>query len=113
MVSNAMRRLRMIENRYDNMRRKLQFLEQNMLEQHKKLNTELKTTNMDVVEIKRGFLELQNRMRMLIKEVQLRADKEDVEVIKKYLDFWEPVKFVTREQVEEILDRRLGVEHSE
>ncbi len=106
-ITNVIRRLRIIETRFENMHKKMQFVEQNMLEQQKKLHTEIKTTNLDVLEVKRGLLELQNRMRTLVKEVQLRASKEDVEVLKKYIQFWEPVKFVNAKQVEEMIQRAL------
>jgi len=106
-VSNVVRRLRIIESRYDNMRKKLQFIEQNMLEANRKLNQEIKANTLGMVEVKRGFMELQDRMRMVVKEVQLRAQKEDVDIIKKYLQYWEPIKFVTTDQVDEIIDQKL------
>ena len=106
-ITNVIRRLRIIETRFENMHKKMQFVEQNMLEQQKKLHTEIKTTTLDVLEVKRGLIELQNRMRTLVKEVQLRASREDVEVLKKYLQFWEPVKFVTAKQVESMIERAL------
>ena len=106
-ITNVIRRLRILETRFENMHKKMQFVEQNMLEQQKKLHTEIKTTTLDVLESKRGLLEIQNRMRMLVKEVQMRAAKEDVEVLKKYLQFWEPVKFVTAKQVEAMIERAL------
>jgi len=106
-VSMVIRRLRVIESRFENVRKKLQFIEQNMLEANKKLQTEVKTTNLEVLELKSGMLELQSRIRMIVKEVQMRADKEDVDVLKKYLSYWEPIKFVTAEQVEQIVRRIL------
>lgn len=106
-ITSTLRRLRVIETRFENIHKKLQFVEQNMLEQQKKVHTEIKTTSLDVLEIKRGLLELQNRVRTLAKEVQMRASKEDVEVLKRYLQFWEPIKFVTAEQVEKIVARVL------
>lgn len=106
-VSMVTRRLRVIESRFENVRKKLQFIEQNMLEQNKRLASEVKMTNMEILEMKSGMLELQERMRMIVKEVQLRADKEDVDVLKKYLSYWEPIKFVTQEQVEKIVKRIL------
>ncbi|MFQ5620815.1 MAG: hypothetical protein ACE5FT_03155 [Candidatus Nanoarchaeia archaeon] len=106
-VMNAARRLRMLESRNDNMRKKVQFIEQNMLENQKKLTTEIKANQMEMLEIKRGFIELQSRVRMLVKEIQLRAGKEDVDVLKKYLSFWEPIKFVTIDQIDQIIDEKL------
>ncbi len=106
-ITSTLRRLRVIETRFENIHKKLQFVEQNMLEQQKKVHAEIKATSLDVLEIKRGMLELQNRVRTLAKEVQMRASKEDVEVLKRYLQFWEPIKFVTAEQVEKIVARVL------
>ena len=106
-VMNLARRLRMLESRNDNMRKKVQFIEQNMLENQKKLTMELKAQQLEMLEVKGGFLEMQSRVRMLVKEIQMRAAKEDVDVLKKYLSFWEPIKFVTVDQVDQIIDEKL------
>ena len=39
--------------------------------------------------------------------MQGMAKKDDVQVMKKYLELWEPIHFVTQEQVEKIVQDML------
>jgi hypothetical protein len=100
-------RLRIGEERYNDLRRQLQFIEQQSLGNHKKVVGEIKLMSGEMTEMKHSIGELQNRMILLTKELQLMAKKSDVEVLRKYLDFWEPVKFVNSDQVEKILKEEL------
>ncbi len=103
-------RLRMNEERYAELRKKVVLLEQNMLSSQKKFFGELKLVLSDITELKRGTALMQDRMLTLLKELNLLARKEDVDVLKKYLDYWEPVKFVTAEHVERIVEEKLQQE---
>ncbi len=100
-------RLRMNEERYAELRKKVVLLEQNMLSSQKKFFGELKLVLSDITEMKRSTALLQDRMLTLLKELNLLARKEDVEVLKKYLDLWQPVKFVTADHVERIVEEKL------
>jgi hypothetical protein len=102
-INSLSTRLRIGEERYNDLRRQLQFIEQQSMSNQKKAMGELKMLNGEVTEVKHSISELQNRMILLIKELQLMAKKSDVDVLRKYLDFWEPVKFVNAGQVEKIV----------
>jgi uncharacterized protein (DUF342 family) len=105
-------RLRVSEERYSDLRRKLQLLEQNMLAHQKKSLSDQKTLQGDILDIKRTLREMQDRLITVIKELQLTAKKEDVDVMKRYVEMWDPVRFVTAERVEKIIDEKLGT-HTE
>ncbi len=100
-------RLRVGEERYSDLRRKLAFIEQQSLAGQKKILSEFKHMTSEQTELKRSMVELQNRMVLLIKELQLMAKKSDVDVLRKYLDLWEPVKFVNADQVERMIKEAL------
>jgi len=100
-------RIRINEERFNDLRRKLQFLEQQAMSNQKKLNAEFKLMQGDVLEAKRRAGELENKVVMLIKELQLTSKKQDVDVLRRYLDMWDPVKFMTENQVKQILRREL------
>lgn len=106
-------RLRVSEERYTDLRRKLQLIEQNILAHQKKSQSDLKTIQSDVLEVKRAMKEMQERLIMTIKELQLTARKEDVDVMKRYVEMWNPVTFATVEQVEKIIDEKMGKHHEE
>ena len=98
----------MNEERFSELRKKMQFIEQSMLSQQKKLAREIKAITSDITDSKKSLTEIKNKIALIIKEIQLSASREDMEVLKKYLDMWQPVKFVTETQVEKIIQEKLA-----
>ena len=95
-------RLRLSEERYVELRRKLVVIEQNMLANHKRVMTEVKTFQEEFSEARRVIREIEDRVIALIKEVQLAPKREDFEVLKKYIELWNPLRFATVDHVEKI-----------
>lgn len=106
-------RLRVSEERSSDLRRKLQVIESNMLSHHKKVLTEVKVLKSDILAVKRQIRQVEERIVMVIKELQLTARKEDVDIMTKYVEMWNPVRFVGYEQVEKIVDEKLAEHHEE
>jgi hypothetical protein len=103
-ISNLSTRLRVLEERGSNVRKKQQLIEQSMLSHRKKFTDETNLLKDEIDEIRRTMTEIENRIIMLIKELRLSAKKEDVDMLKKYVELWEPVNFVTQNQVEKIVE---------
>lgn len=101
--SDVERRLIVLEVRYSEIRKKLQVAEQNMLSDFKRLHTEVKTTNSEVMETRHEMDEIKSKIMLIIKELQMLARSEDVDVLRKYLDMWQPVNFVTQNEVEKLI----------
>jgi len=111
---NAMAaRVRVGEERYSELRKKMLFVEQNMLTNHKRAMTEVKALQTDVNEVKRTIQAVEDKIITIIKELRLTARKEDLQVMKRYVEMWEPVKFVSHEQVQKIIDEKLGKHEEE
>jgi len=100
-------RLSLLEDRNTNLSRRTQVTDSNLLNLRKRIDDEVKTINSDILEIKRTLTELTNKIDLIIKELKTRAGKEDVEVIRKYVEMWEPLKFVTRDEVEQIIEEAI------
>jgi len=103
-ISNLSRRLRLLEESVTNLRRSSQVIEQNMLSKNKTYNTEIKTINSDISEIKREIAEVKEKMLDMLKEVRECARRDELKVLEKYINFWNPVKFVTQNEVEIIVN---------
>ena len=106
-LKDISRRMRVTEERFLNLRQKTQVIEQNILHHNKDIITEQKTINSDVHDVKREVDDLKTKILLIIKELKMLSKKEDVQVLQKYIDMWNPVKFVTRKEVESPVDERL------
>lgn len=107
---DVMRRLRQIEERYNSLRKTIQVNEQNMLKQSKKSNTELKAMDSDILEIKKHVRNMGEEIKLIIREMANSVKQEDVKVIEKYMEFWQPLNFVTHNELQKEIRKNIRKE---
>mgnify|MGYP006276268155 CR=1 FL=1 len=107
-MNSLSRRVRELEERSQNLRRKVQMTDNNLMSQNKKFRQELKTVNTDLNDMKNKMNDLDNKMLLLIKELRLCARNEEVKVLERYVNMWEPIRFVTRKEVERIVEDKVN-----
>lgn len=103
-----MGRLRVLEERFTTLNRKIEVVESNMLSEHKKTDAEIKAMNSETAELKRAIDGLSNKVELVVRELRNFAGKDDIEVMKRYIDMWEPVNFATKGEVERMIKEALG-----
>jgi len=99
-INNLNARLRILEERYTNLDRKFEVMESNMLDEQKRVDREIKTINSEVMDIKSTLDEFQDKLNLIISELRTFASKEQIDVLKKYIDLWDPVRFATKKELE-------------
>ena len=102
-IQSIARRLRLLEERFGTMQKKEQVTEQNVIRTTRRFDAELKGVTGEFGDIKKEMADISERMKQIVRQLQTTARKEDVDVLKKYLTLWEPVNFVTQNQVERIV----------
>lgn len=102
-IGNLSRRIRLLEESFTNMRRGVEVIEQNMLSKNKLFAKEIKTINSDIIDMKQEIAEIKNRMLEMINELRECAKRDELKVLEKYINFWSPVKYVTQNDVEDIV----------
>ena len=103
-MNSTLRRLRMLEERNSTLQRRDQVTDQNMLANQKKVAAEVKALNLELTEIKTELAKLKDTLSLVIQDLKECAKKDELAVLDKYLKLWEPVKFVTQNQVERIVN---------
>ncbi|MBI4738890.1 hypothetical protein HY772_04985 [Candidatus Woesearchaeota archaeon] len=106
-VNNIGRRLRVLEERYTNLRKKTQVTDQNMLAANKRMMTEIHATLASLDELKNNLTEMHEKFTIMIREIKECAKRQDVAVLQKYISFWEPMNFVTRESVSKMVQENV------
>ena len=99
-----------LEESITNIRRALQVTEQNMIGKNKVFATEIRTLTSDISDIKQDIAEIKEKILELVKELQTTAKRDEVKVLEKYINFWNPVKFVTQNEVESVVKEILKKE---
>jgi DNA repair exonuclease SbcCD ATPase subunit len=106
-INSVERRLKVLEESFTNIRRSLQVAEQNMLSKNKIFSTEIRTLTSEIDDIKKEISDIKEKIMMLIKELGNTAKINDVKILEKYINLWDPIKFATRNEVERIIDEKL------
>ena len=109
-MSSLSRRLKLLEEGFTNLRRFFQVTEENIISKNKHYSAEIKTISSDILEIRKEMQEIKDKLMLVIRELQTTARKEEVKVLEKYINLWNPIKFVTQNEIDqiinEILDKR-------
>lgn len=103
-LNTLSRRIRMLEERYYNIRKKTQLTDQNMLEDNKRINTQLKYFTQNIKELKKKLNDVTEKLSMFDEELKGTAKIRDITVINKYLEFWEPINFLTEKDAINIIN---------
>ncbi len=105
-ITDLDRRLRVLEERYSNIRKKLQLTDQNILESERGFVKELKIINDDTLKLKKQVNDYYEKIGIFSDEINQAAKKTDVKLIEKYLDLWDPKNFVTRKELKDYLKQK-------
>ena len=97
--------VRILEDRYMNLRKKSQLTDQSLIELQKEYYKEKKHLNQELIETKLKLQELTDELKIIHGELKDTVKQKDLKVLNKYLDLWEPMQFATRKEVEQILQR--------
>lgn len=101
------RRLRILEEQYTNVRKNIQVTDQSTIKTAKDMKNDVAVFHSELNEIKSDINELKDELKLIVAELKETAKKEDVMVIDRYLNLWEPVKFTTQKDVENIVRRMI------
>ena len=106
-VKTLSRRLRLMEQGVTNLRRFFQVTEENIIAKNKHFSAEIKTLSSDIIEIRKEMQDLKDKLIMVIRELQTFSRKEEVKVLEKYINLWNPIRFVSQNEVEQIINEIL------
>jgi predicted nucleic acid-binding Zn-ribbon protein len=85
-------RVRSLEGKYNLLRDRVLIISNNTIEEYK--------------EIKSEIFKIKESMRHILKEMEMFAPKEDMKFLEKYINLWNPMKFVTEQDVLRIIENK-------
>ncbi len=102
-LNDVSTRLKILEERYGTLRKKFEVTEQNIIESDKGHYEEITLLGDGVLDIKRSMKDLVEKVSLLGDEIQGFVSKNEFTVLRRYVDFWQPLDFVTRKEVNNFL----------
>ncbi len=97
-------RIRVLENKYSLFGERLLVINQNMIEEYKKIIRNIRSVDDEIKEIKKDIFNIKEIISGLTKELKLFARKDSLKVLEKYINLWNPMNFVTEKDVNNIIN---------
>lgn len=102
-VNELASRLAVLEERLANMRKKTQLTEQTLIGYEQDSHADLHVLTERLTELARKVEEVHEKISAMSGELSNVVKKHEFSVLEKYLDLWEPLSFVTREEAKLLL----------
>lgn len=99
--------VRGLEGKINNLTREVDVLKNDFIKRANDLNKEFKTLSDDLMELRHQQEKMDQKMVLIIKELKQTAGAEEVMTLKKYVEFWNPLNFVTQRDLEKAVERKL------
>ena len=96
-------RTRILEIKYNLIAEKLLLINQNLIDEYRKVDAQIKSTNKDIAEIKNELFEIKESMHNIVKELENFSKKSDLKVLEKYINMLNFMKFVTEDDVKKLI----------
>ncbi|MEK6809226.1 MAG: hypothetical protein AABY40_00995 [Nanoarchaeota archaeon] len=97
-----------LESKANNLLREVDVLKNDFINRANKLNKDFKTLSDDLMEIRHEQEKMNQKMTLIISELKQTAGAEEVMTLKKYLEFWNPLNFVTQRDLEKAIETKLA-----
>lgn len=100
------KRLKLIETRFDSLRDHVGLIDENLIEKHKAALEQIKDVSDSLAEVKKEMDEVRRSLDRLISRSEVFVTRDSLKVLQKALDYWQPLDFVTRDEVEDMLKQK-------
>ncbi len=105
-VKTMLDTVRNIEARVTTMDKKIHIIETNLLDFKKKSNSEVKTIHTSILNNEKEISLVSKNVMKITADLNNFARVEEVGTIRKYLELWKPINFVTYNELDNVLDER-------
>jgi type I site-specific restriction endonuclease len=100
--------LKIFDQRLSQLKDTIRMVDQNNIDKYKETKELLQGLSSSVSSNKTQLLELEDAMDRLSKQLEKFAKQQDIKVIEKYLEFIDPSRFLSKEDVIKIVDEYMS-----
>lgn len=99
-------RLRVLEERYSNIRKKSQMIDENLLDFEREIREELRSISQDILDLKRSASDINENLISISAELKSSVRQDELKVFEKYLEMWQPMNFLTKSEAEKMFNKK-------
>ena len=96
-------RLKLADERYANLSKRNQITESSLLAFEKDMKAELRAIGKQTVELRKHVSEMNAKIDSILGELGTVVQKHELLTAERYLDLWQPMQFLTREEAKRLI----------
>ena len=96
-----------LEGKVNNLLREVDMIKNDFIRRTNDLKQDMKNTSADLLEFRHDHEKTIEKIDLIIKELKQTAGIEEVKTLKKYLELWSPMNFVTQRDLERMVEQKL------
>ena len=97
--SELIGRIRINESRLSHLRERLLVTDNNSISEFKKISLDVRELNSELKGIKTDIFKVKEVLKDITKELENFARNQDVKILEKYINMWNPLNFITEKEV--------------
>ena len=106
-ISEINSKLRSLESKNSLLAEHLLTVNQNSIEEYRRLGKEISSLNLEIKKLKEEMYNLKQALNGFLREIDFFAKKSDIKVLEKYINLWNPLDFVTEDEIDMIIEKKL------
>ena len=95
-----------IESLLENINEKTDMIDHNSVLDFKKVFSKLKTLSDEISDLKSEIKKIKDFQDKITKQMRLFSTIDEVKKLEKYIDLWEPLNFVNRDEIQELFEKQ-------
>ena len=96
-----------LETKVNGLTREFDLLKNDFVKKNCVMKKDVKSAGDEMIELKHEQNKTLEKMDLIVKELKRTAGVEELQVLKKYIDFWNPMHFVTQKDLDREIEKRL------
>ena len=104
-IASLSRRIKIVEEQLDTLSSKVQLTEKDAIEKHKSSIKRINKTEGDMREIRGKLQEINDLTIRIADRLKDLAPKEDIEILERYSKWWQPLNYVTKKEVSDMINK--------
>ena len=105
-ITTVATKLRLAEERYKNLQNRNRLTEDALLSFERDMRAEMKAVKARLLDVKRRLVEVNAKVDGMENELQSVVKKHEFTVVERYVDLWQPMRWVTVDQARRMMEDR-------
>lgn len=97
-----------LESKVNSLMREVDLIKNDFIKKNTEMKKELKTFNQDLLDSKHKQDKTVEKIDLIIKELKQTAGIEEVQTLKKYMELWNPLNFVSQRDLDRKIEEKLN-----